>query len=113
MDWREKPIHSPDERSCWFKALPFRMSGVFRGLNCRIQDKMSKIRSSSRTGAETVRAGVVLLIFLAAVSAAADTTITIGNGSGLAGATVLVPVQFQTDANVVALQFEVRFDATS
>jgi len=112
MDWRERPIHALGERSCWFKALPFRIFGVFCGLNCRIQDKMSKVRRSSRTGAETVRAGVVLLIFLAAVSAVADTTITIGNGSGLSGTTVLVPVQFQTDANVVALQFEVRFDAT-
>ena len=71
---------------------------------------MSKVQRSARTGFGTVRAGVILLILFAAVSAIADTTITIGNGSGLAGTTVLVPVQFQTDANLVALQFEVRFD---
>lgn len=78
-------------------------------------NKMSKVRrreSSFRTGAGRFRAGIILLIHLVAVSAIADTTITIGNGSGLSGTTVLVPVQFQTDANVVALQFEVRFDTT-
>ena len=63
------------------------------------------------TKAKATLAGVFSLCWLMTLDAIAGPELTVGNVTGQIGSTVSVPVSFQSDSNVVALSFDLVFDA--